>query len=156
MMRAASCHSSCMFPSSCFFSSRSAIIVIPLGSLGRRRRAKELPLTSLSMLSLFSGKKSYAYKRFGDKSATNHQESGGKGWVEISTCWLFMILKSKGSSFVKHLIQAISSKTGYYLLPLRFSWKLCDPLKTLPLPPPVDPEINKFLISLLFLVSAKV
>lgn len=59
-----------------------------------------------------------------------------------------MILKSKGSSFVKHLIQAISSKTGYYLLPLRFSWKLCDPLKTLPLPPPVDPEINKFLISL--------
>ena len=63
MMRAASCHSSCMFPSSCFFSSRSAIIVIPLGSLGRRRRAKELPLISLSMLSLFSGKKSYAYKR---------------------------------------------------------------------------------------------
>lgn len=75
---------------------------------------------SVNVVSVF-WKKSYAYKRFGDKSATNHQESGGKGWVEISTCWLFMILKSKGSSFVKHLIQAISSKTGYYLLPLRFA-----------------------------------
>ena len=52
MTRAASCHSSCTLSSSCFFNTLSAIMVMPLGSLGRRLRMREPPSLSLMITAL--------------------------------------------------------------------------------------------------------
>ena len=70
MTRAANCHSSCTLSSSCFLNTRSAIMVTPLGSLGRRRRANEPPLLSEIAVSLLS-KEQIENSRAGNVFALN-------------------------------------------------------------------------------------